>query len=120
VLDARPTSAADRLFSGDASSSEGRRVVDSRHSADAVREADEALALLRSRFEHAQDPTVRGQIADEALGLVESQLSVARDWRGQLDSFEGSLWARRNRIERFLIRSRGREWWRARRDGTRR
>jgi hypothetical protein len=29
---------------------------------------------------------------------------------------EGKLWARRNRLERFLINARGRAWWQARRN----
>jgi hypothetical protein len=85
----------------------------------AMREADEALAALRARFEQTEDPTAQSRIADEALDVVERQLVAARDWRARLDSFEGSLWARRNRIERFLIRTHGRAWWRARRDRAR-
>jgi hypothetical protein len=94
-----------------------KRIDDPGHDAEAVREADQRLAALHERFQQTDDPTQRDEIANEALDLVECQLSVARDRRARLDSFEGSLWARRNRIERFLIRTRGRAWWQARRNG---
>lgn len=79
------------------------------------REAEDALHLLRQRFEQAEDPETQGELAAEALEQVERQLNLARERRQQLDSIEGKLWARRNRLEHFLIRTRGRAWWRARR-----
>ena len=78
-------------------------------------EAEDALRLVRQRFERAEDPEARGELASEALEQVERQLSITRVRRQQLDSIEGKLWARRNRLEHLLIRTRGRAWWRARR-----
>jgi hypothetical protein len=116
VFDAACDLGASRAGRGDAASSESELVDRSRHVPVERQEADEALALLHSRFEQTQDPAIKEEIAEEALDLVERQLTAARDWRGRLDSLEGSLWARRNRIERFLIGARGRAWWRARRE----
>jgi hypothetical protein len=80
-----------------------------------IAEAEEALEIVRRRYEHAGDPEEQGRLAAEALDQVERQLSLARDRRRQLDSIEAKLWARRNRIERLLIHERGSGWWRARR-----
>jgi hypothetical protein len=79
-------------------------------------ESEDALQLLRQRFEHAEDPETQGELAAEALEQVERQLNLTRGRRQQLDSIEGKLWARRNRLEQFLIHTRGRAWWRARRN----
>ena len=79
-------------------------------------EAEDALRVVRERFERAGDPVLRGELAAEGLDQVERQLSLTRGRRQQLDSIEGDLWARRNRLERFLIHTRGRDWWHARRD----
>ena len=79
-------------------------------------EAEDALQLLRERFEHAEDPDAQGELATEALDQVERQLSLTRGRRQQLDSIEARLWARRNRLEQFLIHTRGSAWWRARRN----
>jgi hypothetical protein len=81
-----------------------------------IQEAENALGVVRRRFEQTEDQATRGQLAAEALDHVERQLSLARDRRRQLDSVEARLWARRNRIERLLIHARGSGWWRARRD----
>jgi hypothetical protein len=80
-----------------------------------IAEAEGALALLRGRFERTQDPEAQAELAVEALAQVERQLDLARGRRHELDSIEGKLWARRNRLERFLIHLRGRAWWHARR-----
>jgi hypothetical protein len=80
---------------------------------------EEVLSTLRQRFEQADDPQVRSELAAEALDYVERQLELVREQRQQLDSNEGKLWARRNRLERLLIDARGRDWWRARRDRAR-
>jgi hypothetical protein len=79
-------------------------------------EAEEALRLVRQRFEHTEDPEVQGELAAEALDHVERQLKLTRERRRALDRVEGKLWARRNRLERFLIQRRGSAWWRARRN----
>jgi hypothetical protein len=78
-------------------------------------EAEDALRIVRERFERTEDPALRGELAAAGLDQVERQLSLARGRRQQLDSVEGELWARRNRLERFLIHTRGRTWWRERR-----
>jgi len=78
-------------------------------------EAEDALRLVRERFERTEDPELQGELAAEALDQVERQLTITRERRQGLDSMEGKLWARRNRLERFLIHTRGRAWWQARR-----
>jgi hypothetical protein len=79
-------------------------------------EAEQALLLVRQRFERTEDPVTQGELAAEALDHVERQLQLTREQRRELDSVEGRLWARRNRIERLLIRTRGSGWWHARRN----
>ena len=76
-----------------------------------MREAEDALGLIRERFEDTEDPERRGELAAEALTQVERQLDLARERRHELDRIEGHLWGERNRLERFLIHARGREWW---------
>ncbi len=82
-------------------------------------EAEEALRLVRDRFEHTKDPEMQGELAAEALDQVDRQMQLLRERRRQLDSAEGTLWGRRNRLEQFLISTRGADWWRARRDRER-
>jgi hypothetical protein len=77
-------------------------------------EAEEALRVVRQRFEHTEDPELRGELAAEALVHVERQLQLAHERRRQLDSVEAKLWARQNRLEGFLIHTRGPAWWHAR------
>jgi len=79
-------------------------------------EAEEALRLVRQRFDHTEDPELRGELAAEALDHVERQLQLTRERRRQLDSTEAKLWARQNRLEGFLIHTRGSAWWHARRN----
>jgi hypothetical protein len=78
-------------------------------------EAEDALRLVRERFQRTGDPEAQGELAAAALDQVERQLRLTRQRRQGLDSIEGKLWARRNALERFLIHARGRAWWRARR-----
>ena len=78
-------------------------------------EAEEALHLVRQRFEQTEDPEARAELAAEALDHVERQLQLTGEQRRRLDSAEAKLWARRNRLEGFLIRARGSAWWHARR-----
>jgi hypothetical protein len=77
-------------------------------------EAEEALRRVHQRFEQTEDPEVQGELAAEALGHVERQLELTRERRRQLDSIEAKLWARQNRLEGFLIHTRGSAWWHAR------
>jgi hypothetical protein len=77
-------------------------------------EAEDALRLVSEHFERTDDPEARGELAAEALEHVERQLRLTRQRRQGLDSIEGKLWSRRNALERFLIQTRGRAWWRAR------
>jgi len=79
-------------------------------------EAEDELRLVRERFQRTKDPELQGDLAAEALDQVERQLALTRERRQGLDSMEGKLWARRNRLERFLIHARGRAWWQARRN----
>lgn len=93
-----------------------RELLDvARDAARSMLEAEDALQLLRDRYELTENAEAQGELAVEALEQVERQLSLTRGRRYQLDSIEGQLWARRNRLERFLINTRGRAWWRARR-----
>ena len=57
--------------------------------------------------------------AVEALEHVERQLQLTHERRRQLDSIEAKLWARQNRLEGFLIHTRGSAWWHARRTTAR-
>ncbi len=84
-----------------------------------ILQAEEALDLLRQSFERTEDPELRGALAAEALEHVERQLQLIRQRRQQLDSTEAKLWGRRNRLEGFLIRTRGSAWWHARRHAAR-
>jgi hypothetical protein len=77
-------------------------------------EDEQALRDVRRRFEQTEDQHERGELAAEALDHVERQLNRARERRRQLDGAEGKLWARRNRLERFLIQAHGDGWWRER------
>ncbi|HWX96969.1 MAG TPA: hypothetical protein VNZ01_08955 [Solirubrobacteraceae bacterium] len=122
VLDERRPAAVDESVEPRGASSDWQTLPDldemlarAQDSARGMRDAEEALELLRRRFEQTQDAEARGQLAAEALDHVERQLNLARDRRRQLDSLEAKLWARRNRIERLLIHARGTSWWRARR-----
>jgi hypothetical protein len=81
-----------------------------------MRGAEEALGRVRQQFEHAEDPQTQGALAAEALEYVEQQLKLTRERRRELDGLEGRLWTRRNRLERFLIHTRGIAWWQARRN----
>jgi enoyl-CoA hydratase/carnithine racemase len=85
----------------------------------AMAEAEDALRLVRERFQHTEDPQLQGDLAAEALDQVERQLQLTSQRRQGLDSIEGKLWTRRNRLERFLIHTRGRAWWQARRNPAR-
>ena len=81
-------------------------------------EAEEALRSLRERFEGTEDEEARAELAAEALDHVDRQLELAGERRRALDGVEGTLWARRNRLEQFLIHTRGIDWWHARRKGA--
>jgi hypothetical protein len=80
-----------------------------------ILEAEDALRRVRDRYEQTEDPAAQGELAAEALDHVERQLRLTRERRRQLDSVEGKLWTRRNRLERLLIQTRGASWWQARR-----
>lgn len=80
-----------------------------------ILEAEDALRRVRERYEQTDDPGAQGELAAEALDHVERQLQLTRERRRQLDSVEGRLWTRRNRLERLLIQTRGASWWQARR-----
>jgi hypothetical protein len=82
-------------------------------------EAEDALHLVRQRFEQTEDPEVQGELAAQALEHVERQLELTRERRRQLDSVEAKLWGRQNRLEGFLIHTRGSAWWHARGTETR-
>lgn len=87
--------------------------------AGAMLEAEQALRAVRERFESTQDPAAREELAAEALDQIERQLQLTRQRRQELEGIEGRLWARRNRLERFLIHTRGLAWWHEHRDEAR-
>ncbi len=82
-------------------------------------EAEEALRLVRQRFEQTEDPELQGELAAEALEHVERQMQLTHGRRRQLDSAEAKLWARQNRLEGYLIYTRGSAWWREHRNAAR-
>lgn len=84
-------------------------------SARGMLEAEDALHLVRQRFEQTVDPEVQGELAAQALEHVERQLRLAHERRRQLDGIEAKLWGRQHRLEGFLIHTRGSAWWHARR-----
>lgn len=82
-------------------------------------DADQELETLEERFDRTHDARVKEELAVSALEQVERQLRLARERRHELDGIEGQLWRRRNRIERFLIQTKGRTWWHDRRQASR-
>jgi hypothetical protein len=83
----------------------------SQETARAMLEAEDALRVLRERFERTEDPEIQGELAAKALEQVNRQLELTRERRRHLDGIEGKLWSRRNGLERFLIHARGTTWW---------
>jgi hypothetical protein len=86
---------------------------------DEMLDTEQELQRLKERFDQTGDPRAREELAVSALEHVEGQLRLTRTRRHALDAIEGRLWTRRNRIERFLIQTKGREWWHARGDAAR-
>jgi hypothetical protein len=78
-------------------------------------QAEEELRQMRERFEQTHDAESQGELAALALDQVERELKLTSEHRRQLEGVELSLWSRRNRLERFLIRTRGAAWWHTRR-----
>jgi DNA-binding transcriptional MerR regulator len=65
-------------------------------------EAEDARATLRSEFRASDDPRRRREILDEALPLIDRQLTLIRRRRRELEKLEGELAARRRRVRRRL------------------
>jgi uncharacterized protein (DUF2384 family) len=97
----------------------GELLAGTQEAARGMLDAEDALRVLRERFESTEDAETRAELAAEALDHVERQLSLTRERRQALDGIEGKLWSRRNRLERLLIHTRGRAWWHARREAAR-
>jgi hypothetical protein len=93
----------------------GERLTLPSESARGFAEAEEQLRRVRERFEQTQDAEAQGELAVLALDQVERELKLASAHRRQLEGVELSLWSRRNRLERFLIQTRGAAWWHDRR-----
>ena len=87
--------------------------------ADTMLVGEQELENLKECFEQTRDRRAKGELAASALERIERQLRLARGRRQELDSIEGRLWARRNRLERFLIQTKGRTWWRHHREASR-
>jgi hypothetical protein len=86
-------------------------------SLDGFRQAEQELQRVRERFPLAPDSDERARLAAHALDQTERELKLASEHRRKLDAVEQRLWARRNRLEKFLIQARGSDWWHARRSG---
>jgi hypothetical protein len=110
---------ADEASLGDGLSQLPDMLAPGEETARGMLEAEGALRLVRQRFERTEDPQQQEELAAEALDHVERQLQLLRDRRRQLDSAEAKLWARQNRLEGFLIQTRGSDWWHARRESVR-
>ncbi len=93
----------------------GERLVLPSESARGFADAEEELRRMRERFEQTHDAESQGELAALALEQVERELRLTGEHRRQLEGVELSLWSRRNRLERFLIRTRGAGWWHERR-----
>jgi vacuolar-type H+-ATPase subunit H len=97
----------------------GRLLEAADRAAQLMEEAENDLRAMRAQFDQTSDEHAKSELADAALARVEGQIELMRERRRSLDRIEGKLWARRNRLERFLIGARGREWWNARRERVR-
>lgn len=93
----------------------GERLTLPSESARRFSEAEEELRRVRERFEQTGDAELQGELAAHALEQVERELKLTSEHRRALEGVELSLWSRRNRLERFLIKTRGAAWWHARR-----
>ncbi|HTA36389.1 MAG TPA: hypothetical protein VK761_06705 [Solirubrobacteraceae bacterium] len=91
----------------------GERLTLPSESARGFAEAEEELRRVRERFEQTGDAELQGELAAHALEQVERELALASEHRRALEGVELSLWSRRNRLERFLINTRGASWWHA-------
>jgi hypothetical protein len=92
----------------------GERLVLPAQAALGFAEAEEQIRQVRERFDQTQDAEQQGELAVLALEQVERELELTSEHRRQLEGVELSLWSRRNRLERFLIKRRGAAWWHAR------
>jgi hypothetical protein len=93
----------------------GARLTLPSQSALGFAEAEEQLRRVSERFEQTDDAEAQGELAALALDQVEHELELTSAHRRQLEGVELSLWSRRNRLERFLIKTRGAAWWHDRR-----
>jgi len=117
----------DRIRRGTSGATEGERAQRPgtrlmplmRGPAEAMLVEEHELENLKQCFEQTRDPRAKGELAASALEHIERQLRVTRGRRQELDSIEGRLWARRNRLERFLIQTKGRTWWRHHKEAAR-
>ncbi|HEX4483214.1 MAG TPA: hypothetical protein VH081_05460 [Solirubrobacteraceae bacterium] len=89
----------------------GERLALPSESARGFAEAEEQLRLVRERFEQTSDAERQGELAEHALEQVERELKLTSEHRRALEGVELSLWSRRNRLERYLIKTRGAAWW---------
>jgi hypothetical protein len=92
----------------------GEMITLPQDSIDGFAEAEEELRRVRERFPVAHDLDAQVRLAAHALDQTERELSLAGEHRRKLDAVEQKLWARRNRLEKFLIQARGSDWWHAR------
>jgi DNA-binding transcriptional MerR regulator len=64
--------------------------------------AEQSRASLRREYHEVDDPDRRGEILDEALGLLDRQLELVRRRRDEVARLEAELVARRRRVVRRL------------------
>ncbi len=111
----------DRIHRGSSGPSEGDRAPRPAMTpgpADTMLAGEQELENLRECFDQTRDPGAKGELAASALEHIERRLRLTRGRRQELDSIEGRLWARRNRLERFLIQTKGHAWWRNHREAA--
>jgi len=70
-------------------------------------EAQDARAALRDEWHHGQpSPARRARILEEAAGHLDRQLELVARRRGEIESLEAELVARRERVRELLAQSR--------------
>jgi DNA-binding transcriptional MerR regulator len=65
-------------------------------------EREDARAVLRREFHESADPGRRQEILREALGHIDRQLELVRRRKGELETLEDELAARRRRVRRRM------------------
>ncbi len=64
--------------------------------------AEEARAEIRREYRQAEDPAEQGQLLQEALGHIGTQLELVRGRRGELEELERELVDKRRQVQKRL------------------